>query len=156
MSVVSKFAASTPDGVEGKTRIVLKFHAVAPATTDTLLSLVKNTNGVDAGGATSQGVATGKRLRITHIVFGVQANAAAAAFATLNLRHNPAGATVLGSPSILRVDVGLTAATVGDSRFVFVPIPTGIEFTGADTLGASLIAQAVTNIISLTMLGYEY
>jgi hypothetical protein len=154
---MSKYAASTPDGVEGKSRVAITFHAVAPATPDTLLSLVKNTNGVAAAGATSIGVTAGKRLRITDIVFGVQAAAAAAAFATLNLRSNPAGATVLASPSLLRVDTGLTAATIGDARFITVPLPDGgLEFSGAETLGASLIAQAVTNIISISMLGYEY
>jgi hypothetical protein len=152
---MAKHAAATPDGVQSKSRIVFKFHAVAPATADTLLTLTKNANGTETTG-TSFGVTAGKRLRITSVVFCVQANAAAAAFGTLNLRHNPSGATVLASPSILRVDVGHTEALAGGARAVAVPIPDGIEFKGTETIGASLIAQAVTNIVSIELIGYEY
>lgn len=138
-----------------RARVSIVFQAVAPATADTLLDLVKSVAGVAAASATSIGVTATKTLIITDIIFSIKAGAAAAAFATLTLRQNPAGATVIGSPSELRVDVGNTAAVVGAADQVSIPIPGGMAFKGAQTLGISLAAQAVTNIVSITLLGYE-
>ena len=140
----------------GKTRVVIKFEAVAPATADTLMSLVKQTAGVAAAGATSIGVTTNKVLRITGGQFSVKSNAAAIAFGTLTLRENPSGATVIGSPSWGRFDTENTAAVANDARWVFFNFTEAVEFSGANTIGASLSAQAITNIISLVLYGYEY
>ena len=140
----------------GRQRVVIKFEAVAPATADTLLTLVKQIAGSDAGGATSIGVTANKVLRITggHVV--VKANAAAAAFGTITLRQNPSGATVLGSLSWGRYDTGITAAVVSDARSVRFDFTEGQEFSGTQTLGISLSAQATTNIVSIALHGYEY
>lgn len=138
-----------------RTRVVIKFEAVAPATADTLLSLVKQTGGVDAGGATSIGVTVNKVLRIHGVSFSLKANAAAAAFGTLTLRQNPAGATVIGSPSWGRFDVGNTEAVAGAARTYYADVEEH-EFSGAATLGASLSAQAVTNVVSIALYGFEY
>ena len=140
----------------GRARVSITFMAVAPAVADTLLTLVKATNGVAAAGATSIGVAAGKTLRITSITFSIKANAAAAAFATLTFRQNPVGATAIGSVAEYRVDVGNTAATIGAADKVVVEFPDGMEFSGAQTLGISLAAQAITNIISISLNGFEY
>ena len=140
----------------GRARVSITFMAVAPAVADTLLSLVKVTNGVAAAGATSISIATGKTLRINSITFSIKANAAAAAFATLTFRQNPAGATAIGSIAECRVDVGNTAATIGASDKVEVLFPDGMEFSGTQTLGISLAAQATTNIISISINGFEY
>ena len=140
----------------GRARVSITFMAVAPAVADTLLSLVKVTNGVAAAGATSIGVAAGKTLSISSITFSIKANAAAAAFATLTFRQNPAGATAIGSIAECRVDVGNTAATIGASDKVEVLFPDGMEFSGTQTLGISLAAQATTNIISISINGFEY
>jgi hypothetical protein len=139
-----------------KTRVVIKFEAVAPATADTLLSLVKQTAGTDAGGATSIAVTSNKVLRITSGSFSVKAGAAAAAFGTLTLRQNPAGSTVIGSPSWGRFDVGNTEAVIGAARAYFFTFDDSQEFSGANTIGASLAAQATTNVISIALYGYEY
>lgn len=140
----------------GRSRVVISFEAVAPATADTLLTLVKKTNGVAAAGATTIPVAAGKTLRIVCVTFSIKANAAAAAFGTLTLRENPAGAVVIGSPTWGRIDIGNTANTVGAADKIVVPYPDGVEFSGANQIGASLAAQAVTNIISIEMIGFEY
>lgn len=139
-----------------RVRVIIKFEAVAPATADTLLTLVKQVNGVDAAGATSIGVTANKALRITggHIV--LKTNAAAQAFGTMTLRQNPTGATVLGSASWSRVDTGLTTAVINDAKAVHLSFAEGQEFTGIQTLGISLSAQAVTNIVSIALHGYEY
>jgi hypothetical protein len=141
---------------ENRVQCVVKFQAVAPATADTLLSLVKQLAGVDAGGATTIAVTAGKRLRITSIHFGIRAGAAEAAFGRMTLRHNPAGACVIGSPAKLALDVGLTAATADATDKIVLPIPEGLEFSGTDQIGVSLSAQAVTNIVSIALIGYEY
>ncbi len=138
-----------------RNRVEILFQAVAPATADTLLSLVKVTDGVAAGGATSIAVAAGKSLFLQSIEFSLRAGAAAAAFGTLTLRSNPSGATVIGSQSIGAWDVGNTEATVGAARAIVIPLPDGVEFSGANTLGCSLAAQAVTNVISICLRGYE-
>ena len=140
----------------GRARVSITFMAVAPAVADTLLSLVKVTNGTAAAGATSIGVTAGKTLRITSITFSIKANAAAAAFATLTFRQNPAGATVIGSTPETRIDVGNTAATIGAADKVEAIFPDGMEFSGTQTLGISLAAQAITNIISISINGFEY
>lgn len=140
----------------GRARVSVTFQAVAPATADTLLSLVKVTNGVAAAGATSIGVTAGKTLRISSITLSIKANAAAAAFATLTFRQNPTGATVIGSVSECRVDVGNTAAVIGAADKVEVVFPDGMEFSGTQTFGCSLAAQAITNIISISINGFEY
>jgi hypothetical protein len=138
-----------------RSRIEILFQAVAPATAETLLTIVKVTDGVAAGGATSIGVASGKTLVLTSCEFSVQAAAAAAAFGTLNLRSNPAGAPIISSQSFGRIDVGNTEAVVGAARAIVVPFYDGIEFSGAQTLGVTLAAQAVTNVISICLRGYE-
>ena len=139
-----------------RTRVVIKFEAVAPATAETLLSLIKQTAGVDAAGATSTGVTANKVLRITGGQMSCKANAAAAAFATLTLRQNPVGATILTSPSWGRFDTEITTAVIGDAKWVFFNFSEAQEFSGTQTLGASLSAQAITNIISIVLYGYEY
>ncbi len=152
-----KYQLSTPDGVPQKNRVAIVFQAVAPATADTLLTVTKYTDGVAGTPGTSIGVATGKRLRITSVNFSLKANAAAAAFGTMTLRQNPSGATVLGSASELRLDVGNTEAVAGAARAMSVTLPDGgMEYSGANTVGISLAAQAVTNIVSISLNGYEY
>jgi hypothetical protein len=149
---VGNLRVTTP----ARTRVSIIFQAAAPSTIDTLLTLVKNTNGVPAVGATSIAVTATRILRITAITASIQANAAAAAFGTLNLRVNPTAAAVLASPSELRVDLGNTEAVIGAARAITIPIPDGFELTGAAQLACSFAAQAITNIISITLTGYEY
>lgn len=101
-------------------------------------------------------VTANKVLRITGGQFFVKSNAAASAFGTLTLRENPAGATVIGSPSWGRFDVELTTAVVSDARWVFFNFTEALKFSGTNTIGASLSAQAITNVISVVLYGYEY
>ena len=137
-------------------RVTITFMAVAPAVADTLLSLVKSKNGVAAAGATSIKASAGYVLRITNVIFGLRAGAAAAANAVLTLRQNPSGATVIGSNIEMRMNLGNTAASIGSALNADVGIEDGLEITGNQSIGISLAAQAVTNVISITLLGYEY
>ena len=139
-----------------KARVVIKFEAVAPAVADTLLSIVKQTAGVDAGGATSIGATTNRVLRITGYTISCKSNAAAAAFCTLTLRQNPSGATVIGSPSWGRMDIGNTAAVVSDAKSATHYFGEAQDFSGANTLGMSLASSAITNIMSIELYGFEF
>lgn len=140
----------------GRTRVVISFQAAAPGTADTLLNLVKVSNGVAAAAATSIGVAAGKTLRINAINIGVRATVATAAFATMVLRGNPTGATLIGSAAELRLDAGTTAAVIGSSVGNSFAMPDGLEWSGTQTLGVSALAQATTNQLSVALVGYEY
>lgn len=137
----------------GRVRCMIKYHGTSAATADTLQSLTKNLGGTETAG-TSTGVTSGKRLKITAVVVNVKAGAAAAAFATFNLRSRHDGATVLGSPILLRIELGLTAATANSALNSVVPCD--LEFSGAETLGLSTVVQATTNVLSVTLVGYEY
>lgn len=35
-------------------------------------------------------------------------------------------------------------------------VPCDLEFSGAETLGVSTVVQATTNVLSVTLIGYEY
>jgi hypothetical protein len=139
-----------------RTNFVLLFNAVAPATAETLLTTVPVRDGVAGTPGTSHGVTAGSTLRITSVEFGLAANAAASAFGTLRLRSNPAGATLIGSQIVGEWPVGNTEAVAGAARSIVVPVTDGLEFSGAMTIGLSLSAQAVTNIVSIALRGYEY
>lgn len=135
-------------------RCCIKFHNTS-AVAETLLSVVKQLgDAADPAGATSIAVTSGKRLKITSVVYTLKANAATAAFATLNIRSLHNGATLIGSPSVLRIEIGLTAATAGSA--ITETVPCDLEFSGTQTLGLTLACQATTNVHSITLIGYEY
>lgn len=140
----------------GRARIAITFMGAAAAVADTLLSLVKVVNGTPAAGATSIGATTGKTLSISSITFSLKSAAAAAAFATLTLRTTPSGATTITSGIEARIDAGNTAAAIGAADKVELIFPDGMEFSGAQTLGLSLAAQAIGNIASISINGFEY
>jgi hypothetical protein len=139
----------------GRVRVVISFEAVAPGVVDTLLLLVKKLDGVPAAAATTIPVTAGKRLRIVAVSFSLRSAAAAVAFGTLTLRENPAGAVLIASPSWGRLDVS-TTNVVGASGSQVIAFPDGMEFSGLNQIGASVIAQAITNILSVELYGFEY
>lgn len=143
------------DVLNTRTNCVLKFQAVAPATADTLLTLTKNLGGTETTG-TSFTATSGKRLRFTHLIVSLTAKAAAAAFGVVNIRGLASGATLIGSPSLLEVPLGLTAATAEDAKQVVVPLPEGFEIGGTQSIGVSASSQATTNKWDIQLCGYEY
>jgi hypothetical protein len=148
-------AANVPVQVKTANRVRCTFVFQNTSTVaEALLSLSKNLGGTVTSG-TSHTATAGKVLRLTGIAYTLKAGAAAAAFATLNIRAL-ATTTLIGSPSIFRAEFGLTAATSGSALSQFVPLPDGMEFTGTDSFGATLACQATTNVHSLTLFGYEY
>lgn len=138
-----------------RVRCLFIFRTVAPAIADTLLTLNKSLDSTETTGTTFA-VTASKRLRITAVSFSLKSGAAVSAFATMTLRTLK-GAVLIGSPGILILDLGNTAATIGAADKVTLAIPSGgLEFSGTDQIGISLSAQAITNIISITLVGYEY
>jgi hypothetical protein len=129
------------------------------AVSETLLSFVQNKQGTNTAGVTSYTITSGKTLRITSISVSIRSAAAAIAWVRLSLRHATGGATTNASPIAFQVpEVNTSSATSGTGAAIVVPIPDGIEFfgNGTQSIGMSQLAQATTNIINVTVYGYEY
>ena len=142
-------------------RQYLSFTATAAAgvIAEALLTLSQNKQGVVTAGVTSYVITSGKTLRITTIAISVRSAAAAIAFSRLALRHNPAGATIATSPVAYQLpEVNTNSATSGTGAAIVIPIPDGIEFfgNGTQTIGLSHLDQATTNILNVTLTGFEY
>jgi hypothetical protein len=143
----------------GRTYVTFSATAAAGVTAEALLSLSQNKQGAVTAGVTSYTVTSGKTLRITSISVSVKSAAAAIAFARLSLRHNTAGATIATSPvAYLIPEVNTNSATSGTSAWITVDIPDGIEFygNGTQTIGLSHLDQATTNVLNVTVCGFEY
>jgi hypothetical protein len=138
-------------------RVEIQFPSTTvPGTADTLATLVKVTNGVPAGGATSIPVAAGKTLRLQSAEITMRNSAASQGRVTVTLRSNPAGATVLGSQSLGQWEVSSQANVVGQCETIVVALPEGYEFSGTMTLGLSFASTVGTELTSAIMRGYEY
>ena len=153
--LLNKEPTTLPMGA-GRTRCSVVYQAAATATADTLLSMTKWLNGQSAMVGTSTSVSFGSYFRITSMTFSVKAGAAAAAFATFSVRINYTGVAVIGSPCEFRVDVGNTEAVVGAARSITVPLPDGLELDYATQIAVSAACQATTNVLTVSLNGYEY
>jgi len=143
----------------GRNYVSFTATAAAGVTAEALLSLSQNKQGTVTAGVTSYTVTSGKTFRVTSISVSVKSAAAAIAFSRLSLRHNPAGATIATSPvAYLVPEVNTNSATSGTSAWITVDIPDGIEFygNGTQTIGVSHLDQATTNILNVTVCGFEY
>src|SRR5271157_3418465 len=143
----------------GRNYVSFTATAAAGVTAEALLSLSQNKQGTVTAGVTSYTVTSGKTLRVTSISVSVKSAAAAIAFARLSLRHNTAGATIATSPvAYLIPEVNTNSATSGTSAWITVDIPDGIEFfgNGTQTIGLSHLDQATTNVLNVTVYGFEY
>jgi hypothetical protein len=108
---------------------------------------------------TSYTITSGKTLRIQSINVSVRAAAAAVPFSRCILRSNTAGATVVGSNVVYNCgEVFGIAATIGVGGQEMINFPDGLEIAGNGTIsiGMSHLDQATTNIINVTICGYEY
>jgi hypothetical protein len=153
--------ALTTQDMKDSGRSYVSFTALAAAgvTAEALLSFAQNKQGVNTAGVTSYTITSGKTLRITSIGVSVRSGAAAVAFSRLALRHNTAGATTTASPiAYLVPEANTLNATSGSGGDVIVDIPDGIEFfgNGTQSIGVSHLDQATTNILNVTVYGYEY
>jgi hypothetical protein len=143
----------------GRTYVTFTALAAAGVTSEALLSFSQNKQGAVTAGVTSYVVPSGKTLRITTITISVRAGAAAVPFARCILRHNTAGATIATSPvAFLCPEVFGISATIGVGGQIAVAVPDGLEFRGdgTQTIGMSHLDQATTNILNVTICGFEY
>src|SRR3989442_11250274 len=140
-----------------RTRVEILFPSgTVPGTSDTLATVVPVRDGVAGSGVTSVAVTAGKTLRITSIELTMRNSAASQGRVTLNVRSNPSGATVIGSQTLGTFEASSTGAIVGQTETVTVPIPEGLEPSGANTLGFSFASTVGTEVCSACARGYEY
>lgn len=130
---------------------------VTAVTTEALLSMVKVSDGVAAGGATSFAVTSGKRLRIQAIHVSARSTSAAVLSARFALRMNPSGAAVATSPILAILSCAQQAAALaeaGDGQVL--SIPDGLEISGTQQIGLTQVCSATTGSVYATIIGYEY
>lgn len=108
------------------------------------------------GSATSFGPSGTKRLRITGINVGFISTAAAVLSGRVSLRVNPAGAAVVASPIHTTIALPSGAALAQAGGTLFVPIPDGLELTGAMQCGLSQIFSVATGTMWASIVAYEY
>lgn len=143
----------------GRTFVTFSATGIAGVTGEALISFSQNKGGTVTGGVSSYTITSGKTFRFQSIAISVRAGAAAVAFSRCILRSNTAGATVVGSSVVVNCgEVFGSAAVSGTGGSAFVNFPDGLEIAGNGTIsfGMSHLDQATTNIINVTICGYEY
>jgi hypothetical protein len=143
----------------GRTYLSFTLSGGAGTASETLISFSQNKGGSVSAGVSSYVITTGKTLRLTGISVSCKSGAAAIATCRVTIRHNTAGATTNASPVVVVVpEVNTNSATSGTSGWLAMDLPEGIEFygDGTQTIGASHIDSATTNVLNITLFGYEY
>lgn len=139
-----------------RVNISIKFNSAAAPIADTICSSVKNTDGVDAGAATTFAVTAGKRFRVLGIKLSVRTTTAATPWGELTVRMNPTGAAVIGSPIVHRLTVGGTAAVIGNVAADYYFFPEGWEVSGTQQIALTFANNVATNVTDIVLFGYEY
>jgi hypothetical protein len=163
-SVVKGTQAARALGVQnlkdsGRTSVTLSAQGAAGVIAEAMLSMGQNKGGTVTAGVTSYTITSGKTLRIQNISYSVRSGAAAVPFSRITLRSNTAGATIATSAILVQLpEVTGPAATIGVGGNESVDFPDGLEIAGNGTIsiGLSHLDQATTNVINVTLTGYEY
>lgn len=147
-------------------RTELRFYAtnVAAGTTgtETAITLTKSSGTSAVTTAASFVVTSGKRFKITQIVFASRGHATATAqITTFNIRLNTAGAvTTTSTPLILSMRTATPATASAWDRVSLILPPDGMEIVGDGTLQFGITANAVYTTNAPTwdvlIIGYEY
>jgi hypothetical protein len=87
---------------------------------------------------------------------GTRATVATLPYGLLTLRVNHSGAAVLASPAFQQVAVSGTAAVIGNTGVTAASIEDGFELSGTMQLALSFSGNLATNVVSVSVLGYEY
>lgn len=142
----------------GRTFVTLNADGVAGVTSNTALTFSKNVGNTVTATQTSYTITSGKTFRVQNITLALRSAAAAIAFAKVYLRSNSAGATVAASNIIWSTEINTNSATSGTGAWTVVDFPDGFEIAGDGTksIGLSHLDQATTNLVSATLVGYEY
>lgn len=140
----------------GRVRFTLAISTTAPTTTATLATSNPVRAGVAGTAAGSHAVTAGKRLRITSASVIVRSTTAALPWVAVELRSNPSGAVTASSPMVLYLGAAGTAAASGNTGTAALSIEEGVEFTGTEQIGMTVAGNVNTNVVQVTLLGYEY
>lgn len=139
-----------------RVNISIKFNSAAAPAADTICSCVKNTDGVDAAGATTFAITAGKRFRVQGIKLSVRTTTAATPWGEATVRMNPSGAAVIGSPIVHRLTVGGTAAVIGNVAADYYFFIEGWEVSGTQQICITFANNVATNVTDIVLFGYEY
>ena len=139
-----------------RARVAITFNGAA-STSDTMLLMNKFIASSQASGFPANTVVptSGSILRITSMTFSVKDGAAVGGFATFNVRTG-SGTITTSSNSEFCVSLPVTGAASGNGSVQTIEIPEGIEFLAGQSLGVSAVGQATTNILEVSLNGYEY
>jgi len=135
--------------------------AAGATTIETAITLSKASGSGATADAVSFVVPSGKKFKITEIIFATRGHLTATAqVTTFNLRLNAAGAvTVSSTPIVLKARCATPATSLAWDRVV-IPIPEGYEIAGDGTLQIGVTANSVftTNAptLDVIIIGYEY
>lgn len=142
----------------GRSYVVLVATGVAGVTSETLFTFSQNKQGVNTEGVTSYTVTTGKTLRIQGLYCSNRDGATTVSWTRAVLRHNTGGATSATSPKVVGIEIGGAGALSGSVGTSALPFPDGIEIfgNGTQSIGVSHLDQATTNLVTCTLVGYEY
>lgn len=142
----------------GRTYVTLVATGVAGVTSEALFSFQQNKAGVVTQNVTSYMITSGKTLRIGGLYCANRDGAAAIAWTRATLRTNTAGATTATSTLIFGIEAGGAGAVVGSVGTTEDTFPDGIEIAGNGTvsIGVTHLDSATTNLVTCTLVGYEY
>lgn len=135
-------------------RVIKTYRAVfTGATTEAILTLTPNADGVDGGTGTTFAVTSGKKLRLNGISVNTKNAGAAGQGIVCNLRMNPSGAAVVTSPTLATVGAGteLAIANVVGSGFTALDL----ELSGTMQLAITGVGTATAGN-TVTLMGFEY
>lgn len=142
----------------GRTYVVLVATGVGGVTSETLFTFQQSKQGVAVSGVTSYTVTSGKTLRIQGLHCASRDGTTAVSWGRAAIRHNPGGATTAASSLIFASESGTQVALAGATGNFSAAFPDGIEIVGNGTqsIGVSHLDQATTNVVTCTLVGYEY
>lgn len=142
----------------GRIYVVLVATGVAGVTTEALFTFSQNKQGVNTDGVTTYTVTSGKTLRIQGLYCSNRDGTTTISWSRAVIRHNTGGACTATSPKVVGIEVGDAAALAGGTGYADVPFPDGIEIFGNGTqaICVSHLDQANTNVVTCSLVGYEY
>jgi hypothetical protein len=145
----------------GRSRVTFTADAVTPATSETLVTFVKDVAGTATTAQTTYSVTAGKTFRVQalHVYYALTSTTLSEV--RVALRENTGGACTAASTLAVRLGAGVPATTATSVNHeagtqADFTIPDGLEFPAADSLCLSAIATSASSAVTITLVGYEY
>lgn len=139
----------------GRTRFLLAAKAIAGVTSEAMVTLTP-VRGTTAGSTgTTFAVTAGKTLRLIAIVLAVKNTTTTQIGAMIHLRIDSTSVTV-SSQIWVSVFVTTPTATALGVNSIMIPLPDGLELSGAEQLGVSQICNSASSALDIEVLGFEY